>query len=1030
MPHGNKKSSTTNNKKKKAHRSHNSKDVNRGTDGTSSGNISSSSSSIPTTTPSTTNNRTGHNNTRPIPNRNDFPDWSCSAPFASSSSSSSSSNTSTPSFSAPKSNQLSTIYQRYKQATERFKDTLLQLVPSVSTMTSNNSYTVQSLLEAVDYLREQTERNEANLILQSSSEHNLLQMMDDLKTAISFRQKVTRSYYRSNYHTKNNSNDDSNSSSYDGDEGHYYFVQVLNYCWITLKPIVRQYMDNRKKGTSSQTHPKKNKDDNDLDPLHNRFSALSVDDVLDDSDTIDTTPTSSTDTTTPVRPVLPTTKEYTLHDLTHGDDYFCAWMFLLSLEEMMQFVALMYNTMKKSWRSHTQRGLPSDTFVENVMEAVVYVNFSLQQIMMMEEELQATYPYLNTIYRMMVFMKYPGWIKEFTDSIIGSVSDPTKFLASRDVIAFMGDIVECGFRNPSDGYSDTHPIVAKFCSKWKLNAHILRPSVELWKVIGKFEAPLRPERTLNKESFGLMTALGLQSHSWLAPFTYIGGRDRCMMNTIRMLQGLSNVVKKGKPLILKRGFFGRQWDEARKKATRINEDMDELLMGDLLPTLLSMCTDGLLSMTLPRESELLTFFTVLKSFTKSPEKAVPWSLAFAVHALLTSFFEMQGHNDIEKLGRMAKSSWDTYMNQIHSLVVQSNDDIQAKHWRTNLNQIHSLRWLVCPVHNQGALIEDRAVWNPLCAGLFMQYICFFGNLDGGMAMIDSFAQLRIVLHLFNAFSQLGIIPTGELPFLDWLYDTFKDCKAVWEGPIPKQGEFVKRWWISYGASIKNAQQLANATHTRLQRSTGSTNSSSTKIQAPTRLTYRDMTPINPEDIAACFRRVCLHDFAGIEDRYHTDSQRQRNEASVVYELAVRCNATMDTMEDEQRLLASNFIVIGSKLNEFVVKLFDVLKWTSQIDQIIAETPDSIKAGRRANGTSVHPNSWEASDTNLRRFVMVTVLAEQLLGPLDLLPPFDATSDFRPDQSLFTAAAFMTYLNQISPKDVLFFTPTAYDDDDE
>jgi hypothetical protein len=288
-----------------------------------------------------------------------------------------------------------------------------------------------------------------------------------------------------------------------------------------------------------------------------------------------------------------------------------------------------------------------------------------------------------------------------------------------------------------------------------------------------------------------------------------------------------------------------------------------------------------------------------------------------------------------------------------------------------------------------------------------------------------------VLHLFNAYIQVGLLEIGALPFLDWLYDTFKDCKAVWEGPIPQRGEFVKRWWISYGASIKNAQQLADATHKRLQGGGGgSNNSNSSTIRPPTRLTYRDMTPINPEDIAECFRRVCLHDFSGIEDRYHTETQRRENKDSLFYELAVRSNATMDSMENEQRILASNFIVIGSKLNEFVVKLFEVLEWTSQIEQTIAETPNSVKAGRRVNGTSVHPNSWEASDTNLRRFIMVTLLAEQLLGPLDAATSMDEMAYTNPDRSIFRAAAFMTYLDQISPKDVLFFTPVAYEDDDE
>ena len=334
--------------------------------------------------------------------------------------------------------------------------------------------------------------------------------------------------------------------------------------------------------------------------------------------------------------------------------------------------------------------------------------------------------------------------------------------------------------------------------------------------------------------------------------------------------------------------------------------------------------------------------------------------------------------------------------------------------------------VVCPAHNQGTLIEEeRAIWNPLCAGLSMQYICFFGNLDCGMTMIDSFAQLRMVLHLFNAYVQIGAIGIGEIPFLDWLFDTFKDCKAVWEGPIPKKGEFVKRWWISYGASIPKAKQLATVTHTRLR---GRTNSSTTSIRPPPRLTYRDMTPIKAEDIAKSYRRVCLHDFEGVEDQYHADAQRERNKGSQVYEFAVRSNDTMDSMESEQQMLASNFAAIGSNLNHFFVTLFDVLKWTSQIDQIIAATADSIKAGRRVNGTSVHPQSWEASDTNMRRYNMATLLAEQLLGPLDVV--FDEIQ-FQ-SRSIITRTIFFLqfFFEKISPNEVQFFTPTEFEDENK
>ena len=992
MPHGNKKSST-NHKKKKASRLPPSVNHN------DNSNQSVTHPESASTTHLRARSSTGSSSSQQIPPTiHDFPNWEDPAAFES----------------RHHNNNvlgLSTIYERYKQATDRFKYALEQMVPSSIFADATK---VQCLLDAVDYLHAQSQQHQQqqqqlpdNSVEGNTAVHIDVQIMDDLKTAISFRKRVMKSFYRG------------------GDDGHYYFVEVLNYCWVTLKPLA--YLSSsssaaQDRTTSSQPNAhqhqsKNNTDNNNHDPISNRFGALSLEDVLEDSDTVDATVTPAADV--PIQRPLPPVKELSLHDLTHGDDYFCAQMFLLSMDEMMQFVAEFYRTMKTSWRTHPQRDIPSNAYVEDIMEASVYVNFAIQQIMMIEEEFSSKYPYLNTVYRMMSFLVYPQWVKEFTDMVGPSVSDLDAFMASHDAVAFFGDIIETGFRNPSDVYSQTEVIVTEFCTKWKVDATLICPEVERWKLFGRFEAPLSIEKASNQSQFQLMASLGIQSHSWLAPFQYIGGRDRCMMNTIRLLQGLSNVVKKGQPLIVKRGMFGRQWDEARKKATKICGDMDELLMGDVLPTLLLMCTDGMLSTQLPRESELLTFFTVLKSFTASPEKAIPWSLAFAVQALLTSFFEMQGQNDIERLGNMAKSSFDLYIDHLHTMIRQRNDAIQGKNWNDNLNRLQTLRWLVYPVHNQGRQVEERAIWNPLCAGLFMEYICFFGNLDSGIAMVDDFAQLRMVLHLFNAFLQVGALEQGQIPFLDWLYETFRNCKAVWEGPIPKKGEFVKRWWISYGASIPRAQQLAQATHTRLRKSTNFTT-----VRPMPRLEYRTMTPINPEDIAACFRRVCLRDFAGIEDHYHTDIQRQKYERSVVYELAVRSNATMDTMEKEQRILASNFILIGHILNEFIVKLFNALEWTPQINQMMAATPDAIKAGRRVNGSSVHAHSWEASDTNLRRFTMVTLMAEQLLGPLDVVPTVHDLVEFNPDRSLpRTAASFFTYFQKMDPSEVLFFSPT-------
>ena len=101
-------------------------------------------------------------------------------------------------------------------------------------------------------------------------------------------------------------------------------------------------------------------------------------------------------------------------------------------------------------------------------------------------------------------------------------------------------------------------------------------------------------------------------------------------------------------------------------------------------------------------------------------------------------------------------------------------------------------------------------------------------------------------------------------------------------------------------------------------------------------------------------------------------------------------------------MASNFAVIGSKLNEFIVKLFDKLEWTSQIDRMVAATPGPIKDG-----------------TNLRRLVMVTFLAERLLGPLDVVPDWSSNSD----RSLTQTADLFHYFEHLGR--VLFFTPIVF-----
>lgn len=90
------------------------------------------------------------------------------------------------------------------------------------------------------------------------------------------------------------------------------------------------------------------------------------------------------------------------------------------------------------------------------------------------------------------------------------------------------------------------------------------------------------------------------------------------------------------------------------------------------------------------------------------------------------------------------------------------------------------------------VFKEQAMWNPLCSGTTLSIISFFGNLEIGSAVIDCQAQLRIVMYLYHGLLINRIISREDIPFLDILYNAFKECKAIWCGGLPKKGERLQR----------------------------------------------------------------------------------------------------------------------------------------------------------------------------------------------------------------------------------------------
>ncbi len=236
------------------------------------------------------------------------------------------------------------------------------------------------------------------------------------------------------------------------------------------------------------------------------------------------------------------------------------------------------------------------------------------------------------------------------------VREAGKSVPKTDMTAFVGDVVECGFRNPhSDPENRVGDLVSTFCRKWSLQREEIAKIVDA--TVKLIHIEIQPDNVVQHPAVqSLLRAQGLAPHSWMQTRVFIGG-DRNILNTHRLVQGLSNLLKQSPPtkLMLKPGFFGALWDEQRRPARKIQGDMDQLLTGDILPELLTNCQLGAFSNKIPGMDELFPFFKLLRLYVDKPTKPVPLSLTFGVHAILTSIFELQGHNDVSIVAIASKA---------------------------------------------------------------------------------------------------------------------------------------------------------------------------------------------------------------------------------------------------------------------------------------------------------------------------------------------------------------------------------------
>jgi len=219
-----------------------------------------------------------------------------------------------------------------------------------------------------------------------------------------------------------------------------------------------------------------------------------------------------------------------------------------------------------------------------------------------------------------------------------------------------------------------------------------------------FEAPMYPEvkttRTMyNAQSkFPGHTSVLPPGSSWLATenMPNIGG-DRSIIHTLRLLQKFSATITDTPDDIQiepKRGSYGpTPWRAGHTQ--KIRGDLDELFMSDILPQWVLMCRNGIMGKAeLPRENNILALFVLMRQFVNTPGSPVSFSLAFGMHAMLTSILETDKifNGSLDVYERVFNNYFDQ-LESVSNVLKQEPDTeiLKNKTWTQNITMVAFIR---------------------------------------------------------------------------------------------------------------------------------------------------------------------------------------------------------------------------------------------------------------------------------------------------------------------------------------------------
>lgn len=718
------------------------------------------------------------------------------------------------------------------------------------------------------------------------------------------------------------------------------------------------------------------------------------------------------------------TSKYTVEDdLIRGSDRLQACSLLYTMETLMGVVASNYRELKvKTSKSRTYSTNPSSSHhqhhnqscdLQYLMYCAMVTNKCIQSVERAEAQLALDCPYLSSIYAVLGLVFLPDCITKFEEAIEENIEQykrhlmdlqkqkqqsssnnggggggnnggggggrnkkkkKKKVILSVDrgiIVKGVGDIIEISSR--PDFEIRYQQITAQLTKETGLPAQKVKDLT--WEIKQKFQSSY--EASL--------------SYQWLDDHTYIGG-DRPFLYTLLYLQAMfiRNAQSKSKPTCSDITCFGTyRWDEDLNPAHCFMGDMDEIYIGSILPELTEWCESrgecpslkvvppgfvldkisGFTSQTLPIIHMLRKFIREGKTGSigdsdghhGSYSRPVPCTLVFGMHAILTSIMEMQGSSDISSYATATEHAWKKLFRNLEKRVVEDEYN--------DLGRFVILACLPYPVGEESVRGGGRmAFLNPLMAGSYLLFANYVVAIGLGCNTIDFLGQLRLVLHLYNAFLQTNLIESdnnndnqeeqenandkkststssSSRPRLIMLEETmkvFSNTKAIWafSNKLPSHGEFMKTSLLAWGYSPTSASQIIKYINSKYGEKGMPPDSHSGGGNRNSRNNRRKLKGIVQEEISNSYSFVMNEDFmyrteADNRKKLHHDESNnnnnnnegegnsssitQQNNTYDVLETIMHISSTKSSMYNDLHngILWTNWTEVGCICNDFI-----------------------------------------------------------------------------------------------------------------